>query len=186
MFPSGERYSRSPLCRFLEVVMKLPALTAALLLIAACSSPRPAPARKDAVLTGDTTARAASEATRDAEKSGDTGVIVTSSEAAEPPADGPATQPSAPTVLEIALVNGATMIDGAAVADVTSAVKLAVDAGDVVVRIVADAQTPYARVVEVMDAVRAAGVDDIVLGAPPAPPAPADPSSAPAEATAPR
>lgn len=76
-----------------------------------CSTGAPQQTRDDAVLSGEETAKAAAEAARKAEKDDNTGVLIESSEPAEPEPDEQPAEP-ARSVLRIELRAGTATMSG--------------------------------------------------------------------------
>ena len=129
-----------------------------------CQASSPPP-RPDAVMSGEETAKAAADAARAAEKDGKTGIINASSERAEATTQ-PTTQPSEPAeaepTLNLSLVGDQLLVDGEPVSDFA---KVAADAKaanpDVILSITSSEEVEHARIVELTDAAKAAGINRI-------------------------
>jgi biopolymer transport protein ExbD len=134
--------------------------------VVSCSAPRPAPKREDAVMSGQETAEKAGASARKAEKEDRTGIIVASSDDdAEPTTQPTEPPPAEPTELSIEFVKGTATMNGEPIADVAKVLADAAKRGDVALMISADDETPYARVVELMDQANTAGIDRVALRA---------------------
>lgn len=128
------------------------------LVLVGCSSPGHNVKRGDAVLSGEETAKRASDATREAEEKGETGIIVASSEPAEPEEADSGQSASAPAVLVITMRQGTPTLGGEPIVGVGQVVTSAVEANpDVYVIVERDASTGPRAVEAVIDEAREAG-----------------------------
>lgn len=149
--------------------MRLIALLVAAAFVVACSSPRPTPKRTDAVLSGQETAEKAGEAAKTAEKNDNTGIIIASSAAEDPtsqPSSAAPADPRPPSVT-VTMVNGTATMSGEPIADFAAVAKEAAEADPATALIIiAPPETPYAKVVELMDQAKAAGLTRMELRQP--------------------
>lgn len=145
------------------------ALLAVLIMLTACSSPRPV-SRMDAIKTGDATAKDASDAARKAEEESNTGLIVSSSQREEPasqpiePAKAEASDDAESSVLEVEVINGDLVIAGTVIADFPKVAAAAVaNDPNVVLQIRSTEQITPARLSEIEAQAKTAGMQRITV-----------------------
>ena len=135
-----------------------------LLTVVACTSPRPTGGGANAVQSGETTAKKASDAARAAETANNTGLILATSNREEPTTQ-PAPKPhpaKKDTVLEVQFVKGTLTQAGEPIVDFPKVAADAVAADpNVVLSIESSEEVEHAKIVEVTDAAKAAGIKRI-------------------------